>query len=252
MVGVNADKVQMAVRSLIVAERLNVGLEVSTLVAYPGGDLINVIVDDTGGEVVVHDGGLAAMRLNQQGVVIGRHVAARLADYAKRFNCTFEGSRVSARADSEGIEYAIAMVANASRAVADYAMEIRKHVEADFRSLVADALREIVGKRLRENEEFTGKSGRKYRVSVVILDEDGKIHRFVAPIASRNSVPNGFAMLFDLHGKHESVVNSSVYDEAGDLRSEDKSLLESVGGVYGLLEAQSRFRETIGSPVGHS
>lgn len=252
MAGFSPQEIEAAVRSLVSAERINLGIEVSTPVAYPGGDLVNVLVEDINGEIVVHDSGLAAMRLAEVGVTINRHTAARLAEYANRFNCEFHGSRVVAKSGAPSIEYAVAMVANASRSVADYALEIRRHAETDFRAVVADALREIVGKRLRENEEFRGKSGRHYRVSAVIMDEfvDGPAC-FIAPIANRAAVSHGFAMLYDLKQQYSETANDAVYDETGDLRDEDRLLLKSVGDVLTLEEAQNHYRNLMGVPLGN-
>ena len=49
------ERIERAVRSLITAERTNVGIEVSTPVAYPGGDLVNVIVEERPEEILVHN-----------------------------------------------------------------------------------------------------------------------------------------------------------------------------------------------------
>lgn len=252
MADISPQKIEAALRSLIVAERIGVGVEVSTPVAYPGGDLVNVIVEDINGASVVHDSGLAAMRLAQMGVTINRHTAMRLTDYASRFNCDFVGSRVTAKVGDLPIEHAIAMVANASRSIADYGLEIRKHAETDFRATVAGALREIIGRRLRENEEIKGASGRHYRVSAVILNElENAPLCFVAPIANRASVSHGFAMLYDLKQKFAKTQHEAIYDETGDLRDEDRSLLQSVGDVFTLEEAQRQFKALMSLPVGH-
>jgi len=244
--------VEDAVRSLVVAEEVNVGIEVSTPVAYPGGDMVSVVIDQSAGGISVHDSGAAAIRLTESGIGITKHVASRLAEYASRFNCSFEGNRVSAKTSIATLEFAIAMVANASRSVADYALEIRRHAEADFRMVVSDALREIIGKRLRENEELRGKSGRKYRVSAVILDSaEVSVERFIVPIANRASVPHGFAMMYDLHQQFGGIQNDSIYDESSDIRTEDRELLGSVGQVFSFMEAKHKFRQFMGVVAGH-
>ena len=81
-----AEAIERAVRSLVTAERTSLGIEVSTPVAYPGGDLVNVFVETRGDHVLVHDSSFAAERLALAGVEMSRHVQARLRDYAARFN----------------------------------------------------------------------------------------------------------------------------------------------------------------------
>jgi hypothetical protein len=244
----SADFVEKAVRDFISAEEIGLGIEVSSLVAYPGGDLVNVIVERVRSELVVHDSGSAAMRLSEQGISISKHVSARLVDYAGRFNCRFEGNRVALNCNIDSVGYAVAMVANASRSVADYALEIRRHAESDFRHMVADVLRELIGARLRENEDYEGKSGRKYRVAATILDaSESRPIRLISPIASRAVVDHSFAMLSDIKLKYPTLANECVYDETGDVRDEDREFLSSVCEVYAFMEARRHFRELLGA-----
>lgn len=248
----SAKAIEHSVRQLITAEQTSLGVEVLSLVAYPGGDLVNVVVEQSDSGVLVHDASFAAMRLSEQGISLSKHVRQRLAEYSSRFECQFKSDRVFVNTDPESIAYAVAMVSNASRSVADYALEIRKHAEADFRATLVDALRDIIGSRLRENEEFRGGSGRNYRVSAVILDEmEASPTAFIAPVANHSAVEHAFAMLSDLHQKFASVDNESVYDETSDIREEDRRFLNTIGGVIALMQAQSHFRQMLGAQVGH-
>jgi hypothetical protein len=240
--------VEKAVRDFVSAEETGLGIEVSSLVAYPGGDIVNVIVECVDGALEVHDSGAAAMRLSQHGVSIGRHVSARLSSYAARFNCAFRGNRVTLKADIDSIPYAVAMVANASRSVADYALEIRRHAESDFREMVASALRELVGSRLRENEDYQGKSGRKYRVAATILDSREALPiRLVSLVANRAAVDHSYAMTSDLNLALPKLTNECVYDETSDVRDEDTKFLSSVCEVYPFMDTRRRFRNLIGA-----
>ena len=248
MATLSADFVERAVRDFISADEIGLGIEVSSLVAYPGGDLVNVIVEPVRSEMIVHDSGSAAMRLSEQGISISKHVSARLIEYAARFNCKFEGNRVALNCDLDSVGYAVAMVANASRSVADYALEIRRHAEFDFRHMVSDALRELIGTRLRENEDYLGKSGRKYRVAATILDQsESRPIRLVSPVANRSAVDHSFAMLSDIRLKYPALANECVYDETSDVRDEDAAFLSSVCEVYTFMEARLRFRQLLGA-----
>jgi hypothetical protein len=247
----SVSQIEDAIRDLIVAEASNLGIEVSVPVAYPGGDLVSVVIEQTKEGILIHDAGFAAMRLSQSGIQISKAVGVRLTEYAARFNCIYSLGRVSVRCDSDSVGVTAALVANAARSVADYALEIKRHAEADFRHILSDVLREIVGPRLRENEEIKGKSGRKYRISAVLLDAaEANPLNFVSAVANRQAVPLGFAMLYDLRGSFVGVENDSVYDDASDIREEDRALLSSVGSVFGFMEAKHRFRALLGSPAG--
>jgi hypothetical protein len=247
----NISQIEDAIRDLIVAEASNLGIEVSVPVAYPGGDLVSVVIEQTPDGILIHDAGFAAMRLSQDGIQISKAVGARLTEYAARFNCTYSLGRVSGRCDASSVGVTAALVANAARSVADYALEIKRHAEIDFRQILSEFLREIVGPRLRENEEFKGKSGRKYRVSAVLLNpsQTSPIN-FVSAVANRHAVPASFAMLYDLRESFVGVETDSVYDDASDVREEDRILLSSVGSVFGFMEAKHRFRALLGSVAG--
>src|SRR5208337_77169 len=168
----DAGAIERAVKDLVAAEPSNLGVEVTLPVAYPGGDLITVVVERKEASMLVHDAGFAAMRLANGGVTLSRSVVTRLQEYAKRFNCGFSDGRVSTECDLGKVGICAALVANASRSVADYVLEIRRHAESDFRRTISDNLREIMGRRLRENEEIRGVSGRRYRVPITVLDKN--------------------------------------------------------------------------------
>jgi hypothetical protein len=195
----DAAAIERAVKDLVVAEPSNLGVEVILPVAYSGGDLIAVVVERRQDAALVHDAGLASMRLSSGGITLTRSVIVRLQEHANRFKCVFADGGVSAECDSTSVGITAALVANASRSVADYALEVRHHVETDFRRTVSDTLRELIGHRLRENEEIRGSSGRKYRVLATLLDQSEKSPvNFIASVSTRNVVPNIFAMLYDI------------------------------------------------------
>lgn len=224
---------QDAARSLTSVHDGNIGYEVSTPVVYPNGDCVGVIVSEAGSTYTVHDAGLAAMLFSAEGGVLSREIAARFRGCAARYDCEFEGGRVLRISDANDLVTAIMLVANASRAVADQIFEGRKQVESNFRTIVAERLRQIIGARLRENETFKGQSGRSYRVTGVILDaSETRPVAFVSPLASRASVSTQFRDFFDLHAAWPGVLKETVYDEASDFRpDEDGWVLKQVGDL---------------------
>jgi hypothetical protein len=237
-----AAEVENAVRALVTAEKTNLGIEVTVPVAYADGALVSVVIEQTADAYVVHDAGFSSMRLTGIGVSLSRGVNQRLMDFASRYRTKFINGRVQSTATIQNLAQVICLVANAARSVADYAHEIKRQAESDFRLIVFDTLRELVGDRVRETEEFKGKSGRRYRVPILLDVTKTRPQNFLSTLAQRNTVPQSFAMLYDLGAAYPNVERDAVYDETADLREEDRLLLQSAGAsVFGW----DRFRELI-------
>ncbi|MBV9112496.1 MAG: hypothetical protein JOY67_06720 [Hyphomicrobiales bacterium] len=222
------------------------GIEVSIPVIYADGQLTSIVVEVEDGAFLVHDAGEAAMRLSSLGIPLKR--VDHVAEIVARFRCNFINGRVTSRADSiSGIGVVASLVANASRSVADLAHEVRRQTETEFRSVVSDRLREAIGSRVRENQEFKGRSGRRYRIPALILDRT-QAHptHFVSALATRQTVPLSVSMFFDLRGAHPNVENDAIYDDSSDFRDEDRALLASISTVIGLMEVPLKFRAMVG------
>lgn len=246
MATLTAADVEKAIRALITAEKSNLGIEVTLPVAYDDGELVSVVVEQNESGLTVHDAGFSAMRLTGAGVTLSRNIIHRLSEFAQRYRCGFVDGRVSSPATLDDVAQVACLVANAARSVADYAHEIRRQAETDFRVVVFDKLREIAGDRVREPEEFRGKSGRLWRVPIVLDPTKTKPQNFVSALAHRQAVNQGVAMLYDLGLAYPEIERDAVYDDTADLRQEDKSLLTSVGAeVFGWMEAEHQFREFV-------
>jgi len=231
-------------RTLVVASDSSLGIEISTPVVYPNGDCVVVVIEPVMDGYVVHDAGFGAMYLETEGVRLGRSMTGRLNAVVARYECTFERGRVSRQSDVAGIAIAIALVANASRSVADHAVDVRRQTDNDFKVVVSEKLRQFVGRRLRENQDFRGKSGRTYKVTNVVLDAgESRPIAFVIPLSSRTAVPTAFAELFDLHSAYPEILTDSVYRDDGDIRQEDMNLLQEVGRVFSYSRAAVEFEK---------
>lgn len=239
---VTAADIENAVRALISAEKTNLGIEVTVPVAYGDGELVSVVVEQKESGFVVHDAGFSAMRLSGAGISLSRGVTQRLIEFAQRYSSLFFDGRVTSVATADDIAQVICLVANAARSVADYVYEIRRQTETDFRIVVFDKLREVIGDRVRETEEFRGKSGRRYRVPIILDVTKTRPQNFVSTVAHRQTVPQSFAMLYDLGGAYPGIERDAVYDDTADLREEDRTLLTQAGAeVFGW----DHFREFI-------
>ena len=246
MTEIAAADVERAVKALVFAQKTNLGIEVSMPIIYADGQLASIVVEAEDGAFVVHDAGEAAMRLSSAGIPPTR--ADNVSGIVARFRCGFIKGRVTAKANSiDEIGVVASLVANASRSVADLALEIRRHTEADFRIRVGETLREAIGPRVRENQEFRGRSGRRYRMPAIILDRtEAHPTNFVSALATRQTVPLSVSMFFDLRGPYPNVENDAIYDDSSDFREEDRALLASISTVIGFMKSPLKFRAIAG------
>lgn len=240
-------EVEKAIHALTVAEKTNLGIEVTLPVAFGDGELVSVVVESVDDHFLIHDSGFSSMRLVSAGVSLTKHVVFRLNEFSRRYRCKFSDGRVSATATLDDVAQVACLVANASRAVADYVYELRRQTEYDFRIVVFDKLKELVGPRIRELEEFRGDSGILYRLPIILDHSQSRPQNFLATLANRSVVPRSFAMFFDLRPNYPNVERDAVYDDEADIRKEDRSLLKSIGTeVIGLKDVPLRFKEIVG------
>lgn len=232
-------ELQAATRALINARPTNLGIEVTMPVVYPTGQMVTVVITVAGGDYLVHDAGLGAMCLTSAGARLSAQLERRLAELARQYGCEFVDGRMSRYASESQLALAIVMVANASRTVGDQTIYMRRQQEVDFRRVVAERVREIAGRRLRENEEIIGQSGRAYHIPNVIFDQlEREPIAFIIPLPSRALVQPHFAEFWDLRQRFQGVENDSVYDEAVSFRPEDWNLLRVVSEIVPLTAVE--------------
>jgi hypothetical protein len=245
---VTPEEIEATARAIVSARTTNLGIEVTTPVVYPNGDLVTVAVTIEGGEYVVHDAGFGAMYLNSAGVRLTRQLTHRFVELAARYGCEFIAGRMTRRCSPEQVAMAAVMVANASRTVGDQALEIRRQTENDFRIAVVERLRDIAGNRVRENQAVKGESGRSYRIPSLILDSSQSFPlAFVVPLPNRAAVSDRFAEFFDIRRAHDRVRRESVYDESSDIRAEDLRLMrmENMSEMIPFQQTRVRFAQLI-------
>lgn len=233
------EEVESAASALIEARKTNLGIEVTMPVIYPTGQCVTVVVTVEGGEYVVHDAGFGAMFLAAEGVKFTSDLHRRLRNLAERYSCDFIESRMTQRCTVEQLSVAIALVANASRTVGDQALNVRQQPEYDFREVVAERVRTVVGRRARDNQEFRGGSGRMYRVSNVVLDSaERRPVAFVEATHTRATLEHHYTEFSDLRFAYAHVSNISIYDEQEKWTRADLSLLARVSEVYNLKDSK--------------
>jgi hypothetical protein len=235
-------EIEAASRALVTARETPLGVEITMPVIYPNGECVTVTVTMEGTGCVVHDAGLGAMYLTSEGIRISRQLSARLAALAARYECEFIDGRMMRRCSTDDVAVAAVLVANASRTVGDQALEVRRQHESEFRYAVADQIREIAGKRWRENEAFKGASGRTYRIGNIILNlHETEPIAFAFAVPSRRAVPDRFYESSDLREAFPNIANDSIYNDASDFRiKEDGWLLEKVSVLIPFSEVRPR------------
>jgi hypothetical protein len=127
---VTPEEIEATARAIVSARTTNLGIEVTTPVVYPNGNLVTVAVTVEGGEYEVHDAGFGAMYLNSSGIRLTRQLTHRFAELASRYGCEFIAGRMTRRCSPEQVAMAAVMVANASRTVGDQALEMRRSRQA--------------------------------------------------------------------------------------------------------------------------
>jgi hypothetical protein len=235
-------EIEAGARALTSARKTALGVEVTTPVVQPNGECVTVLVAPEGDGYVVHDAGLGSMYLTSEGIRLTRETISRLSIVAARYDCQLQGGRMMRQCAPDDVPVSIMLVANASRSAGDMAAEARRQIEGQFRYVLTERVREIVGDRLRENESFKGRSGTIYRVANTILDAQAREPiAFIVPLASRSSVATQFRELFDLQAAFPAVMRESVYDESSDFRpAEDGWVLSQVGDVIAFGDLRMR------------
>jgi len=247
------EDIEAVVRALVTAQPSALGIEVTTPVVYPSGDCVSVALNQEGDNFVVHDAGLGGMQLLAEGMRPNKELADRFRMAMERYGCSWIEGRVTRRCAENDLAVSIVLVANASRTIGDFVLETRRQSDGQFRYVVTERVREIVGDRLRENETFKGMSGRAYRIPNVVLDV-AKNHAisFIIPLSSRNAVASQFRELYDLHAALPDIRNRTVYNDAGDFRAdEDGWVLSQVGELIPYSDLKTRLPLDWGVIAGH-
>lgn len=241
MCNVTPSQIEREVRSLIVAQSTNLGIEVELPLVYPNGDGVRVVISREGDACVVHDAGFGAMTLSSYGGKLSKSMIEKLVGLAAKYGCEFKNDRVSRKCTRDQLPVACVVVANVSRTIGDQILEIRRHTENEFREVIADLLKQAVGKRLRSHEQVFGASGRSYRVPHLVLDKDEKEPvAYVVPVVNRNAILPSFGELFDIKKGSPRVSNDVIYNDQSDIRDEDRRLLEEASDTVIPFVAASR------------
>ena len=170
---ITRDELEAASRSLISAKQTNLGWEIEMPVIYPTSQCVSVVVTVAGGEYIVHDAGFGSMYLTSAGVSMTKKLRDKLSRIAGSYGCSFISGRMSRACNEQQLAVAIALVANASKAVGDQLLEARRRRMRDLRQEVSAVISESLGEtRKLDRDPVVGESGTTYEVNFVLLDKN--------------------------------------------------------------------------------
>src|SRR5690242_19103142 len=139
-----AKNLKAACRDLVRVQESNLGFEVQLPVIYPNGDFATVVVAQGVGTFLVHDAGFAAMTLANHAVRMTPKLSARIAKLAKHYGCEFSNERMARTATADELPLAVAVVANASRTIADQLLQVPTQPILSFRQTAIERVKEFV------------------------------------------------------------------------------------------------------------
>jgi hypothetical protein len=242
----STESLESGCRELVRVERSNLGLEVQLPVIYPNGDLATVVVTEENGQTIVHDGGFAAMTLATAGIAITRKMHDRIIALSKHYGCEFSNERMIKTATADQLPLVVAVVANASRTIADQLLHTHAQPLFTFRQEVIDRVKEYVGaNRVRENEAVVGKSGTQYNIGAVVLDSALREPvAYVEAVKDLEGVNKRFREFYDISQMLFSPEPDRIimYDDKANLRQGDLIILQDVSNVVRFSDAEMRFR----------
>lgn len=242
----SVENLEAACRELVRVERSSLGLEVQLPVIYPNGDLVTVVVAEENDRIVVHDAGFAAMTLATAGIAITRKMRDRIISLSKHYGCEFSNERMTKLAKADELPIVVAVVANASRTIADQLLQTHAQPLFTFRQEVIGRVKEYVGEnRVRENEAVTGKSGTQYNIGAVVLDKALREPvAYVEAVKDLEGVNKRFREFYDISQLQFNPEPDRIimYDDKANLRQGDLIILQDVSNVVRFSDAEMRFR----------
>jgi hypothetical protein len=236
-----------AICDQIDVDRTSQGYEVTLPQAYHTGHAVVVVVQAMPEGYLVHDSSYAAMLLEARGVKAGAKQQRKLSAAVAAYGCELASFRVqrSCRTLDE-LALTITLVGSASRLVADSALSADAVPMFNFRRQLLGKVSEIIGKeRIREDQEFPGSTGSKYKVGAVVLDTTlSRPVAFVEAVSDHDGVARRFREFFDLseNPSIRHVERVVVYDDKKqDITPGDVLLLQRVSNAVRYVDVNQRF-----------
>ena len=237
-------KLRAEVSALVSVRAERSGYRVELPVLYPNGDLVAIDVVPEGNGFLVSDQGHATMALLSHGANLTPNLEKRLASLASHYGCEYLSGRMFKHVEADAVGVTTAIVANASRTIADEILRIPSAPIIDFKTEALEAIRSAVGqKRVLENETLTGGSGSRYGATAIVLSADGERQLgIVEPIRDHESATKRFREFWDISMNIalQGLSRIAMYDDRRNWQAADLSLLENVANVVRLSDIRRR------------
>lgn len=243
---ITAKDLEAACRALVRVETSNLGFEVQLPVIYPNGDFVSVVVAPSGDRFNVHDAGFAAMTLANHAIRLTSKLKSKIVNLSRHYGCEFSDERMTRLATIDELPLAVAVVANASRTIADQILQVHTQPIFSFKQTVIERVRDFVGtSRVREDELVIGESGTEYHIGAAVLDRDRtRPVAYVEAVRDMEGVNKRFREFYDISLVPElsAMTRIVLYDDAADLRQGDLLVLQNVSNVVRFSDVEARFR----------
>src|SRR5689334_374445 len=186
------------------------------------------------------------MTLANHAVRMTPKLSARIAKLAKHYGCEFSNERMARTATADELPLAVAVVANASRTIADQLLQVPTQPILSFRQTAIERVKEFVGSnRVRENELVVGNSGTEYHIGAAVLDRQlSKPVAYVEAVRDMEGVNKRFREFYDISLVPElsDMARIVLYDDAAELRQGDLLVLQNVSNVVRFSDAEARLK----------
>jgi hypothetical protein len=241
MAGLSPEEIKKALCELTFVEADKYGFEIVLPQIYSNGETVVVTAQPEGEGFFVHDNGMGAMTLEGGGVSTSPRLHEEIGKGVRAYGCEFSQFRVYKKCAAAEVAQTAAIVGCASRLVADFAYQTETRPMFDFRRQVVETLLETIGaERVRENEEVVGRSGSRYQVSAIILDERRtQPVAYVEAVSNHQAVARKFRALYDM--MHTPIIADtrrfSVFNDVqAGISTADIALLKDVSETVGFRE----------------
>lgn len=221
-----ADKVQNSIQASLKMGKTRDGVHVTTQCLYPSNTFVRIFVRGGDETFFVSDEGGAIRDVESAGAWLekpDRLIAPIVSPFGLK---SFNGIVASREISTSDLGIAIAIVANASKNVAEYLFShLKVKPTRNFKEVLSAFLRTSYDDAVRE-ETFVGQSNKAHKFENVIVLHGKKL--VVDPVINdRSSINARLVANMDLKAaKHEGVEQRIIYDDRENWQPEDLNLLQ--------------------------
>ena len=241
------DTVQAAIEDIISIEDVGDGVYVNTLCIYPSNGFVQVVVRGGENTFSVSDNGGAVNELEVAGVPCTKSDSALGRVIEAQGLIVKDGVIRSPLISREALPVAIALVANASKDLADWLFATSKVKRTrDFKRIVREFLHRTFDAKALNDETIVGASNKPHKFDNLIVLPNGR--RFIVDpvIHDASSINARVVANLDVRlAKIDGLEQRIVYDDEEDWRPEDLNLLQVGADVIAFSKSAEVIRRIV-------